>query len=63
MIVEHKVSHRQACKAVHISSSTHRYKKKKGRDEPLITLLQDLVEKYPAMYPHGELRLAYYLKV
>lgn len=49
MVVEHKVSHRQACKAVHISSSTHRYKKKKGRDEPLITLLQDLVEKYPAI--------------
>lgn len=49
MIAEHKVSHRQACKAVHISSSTQRYKKKNWKDEPLITLLQDLVERYPAI--------------
>jgi putative transposase len=49
MITEHKVSHRQACKAVHISSSTQRYKKKQRKDDILITLLQELVEKYPAI--------------
>jgi putative transposase len=49
MITEHKVSHRQACKAVHISSSTQRYKKKQRKDDLLITLLQELVEKYPAI--------------
>jgi hypothetical protein len=49
MIVEQRVSHRQACNAVRISSSTQRYKKKKGKDEPLIMLLQDLVEMYPAI--------------
>jgi putative transposase len=49
MIAKHRVSHRQACKAVQISSSTQRYKKKKGKNEPLIMLLQDLVERYPAI--------------
>ncbi|MFN5646813.1 MAG: IS3 family transposase, partial [Sphingobacteriales bacterium] len=49
MITEHRVSRRQACKAVRISSSPQRYKKKKGKVEPLIVLLQDLVERYPAI--------------
>jgi putative transposase len=49
MITEHKVSGRQAFMTVHISSSTQWYKKKRRKDELLITLLQELVEKYPAI--------------
>ena len=49
MVTVHKVSHRQACKAVHLSSSTHRYKKKPGGDEPVINQLHQLVEKHPAI--------------
>lgn len=44
MFTHHKVSHRQACKAVHLSSSTHRYQKKVGKDEPVVSQLQQLVE-------------------
>jgi putative transposase len=49
MVTHHKVSHRQACKAVHLSSSTHRYQKKVGKDEPVISQLHQLVEKHPAI--------------
>jgi hypothetical protein len=46
MINEPRVSHRQAFRAVHISSSIQRYKKTQAKKDPLITLLQELVEKY-----------------
>lgn len=49
MIKEHGISRRQACKAVHLSSSTHRYQKKPGKDGPVISQLHDLVERYPAI--------------
>lgn len=49
MVKCHKVSHRQACKAVHLSSSTHRYQKKQGRDEPVIVQLNNLVDRHPAI--------------
>ena len=48
MINEHGVSHRQACKAVHISSSTHRYKRKSRNNDEVIDKLHELVEKHPA---------------
>jgi putative transposase len=49
MIQSHGVSQRQACKAVHLSSSTKRYQKRTGKDGPVITSLQGLVEKFPAI--------------
>jgi len=49
MITEHSVSHRQACKAVHISSSTHRYKRKPRNNDDVIDKLHELVEKHPAI--------------
>jgi putative transposase len=49
MIIEHGISRRQACKAVHLSSSTHRYQPKEGKDEEVICELQALVEKHPAI--------------
>lgn len=49
MINVHGLSHRQACKAVHLSSSTQRYQKKEGKDDVVIKQLQHLVEKHPAI--------------
>ena len=49
MVTHHKVSRRQACKAVHLSSSTHRYQKKVGKDEPVVSQLHQLVERHPAI--------------
>ena len=49
MISEHGVSRRQACKAVHLSSSTHRYRRKDGKDEEIILRLHELVEKHPSI--------------
>lgn len=49
MIGLHGVSQRQACKAVHLSSSTKRYQKRRGKDAPVIANLQGLVEKFPAI--------------
>jgi putative transposase len=49
MIKEHGVSHRQACKAAHISSSTHRYKRKSKNNDEVIDKLLELVEKHPAI--------------
>jgi putative transposase len=49
MMQAHGISQRQACKAVHLSSSTKRYQKKTSRDGPVIASLQGLVEKHPAI--------------
>jgi putative transposase len=49
MIREHKVSQRQALKAVSLPQSTIRYQKKPRKDEELITALQQLVDKHPAI--------------
>lgn len=49
MTQEHGISHRQACKAVHVSSSTLRYQHKKNRDQPVIAELLALVEAHPAI--------------
>lgn len=49
MINEFGISHRQACKAVHLSSSTHRYERKPSKDGPVIATLHNLVEKHPAI--------------
>ncbi len=49
MIKSHGISRRQACKAVHLSSSTHRYQPRPGKDGPVIATLQGLVEKHPAI--------------
>lgn len=49
MIKEHGVSHLQACKVVHISSSTLRYKRKPRSNDEIIDKLQELVEKHPAI--------------
>ena len=45
----HKVSQRQATKAVHLSQSTIRYKRKRKQDEEVINELQALVEKHPTI--------------
>jgi len=49
MMQMHGVSQRQACKAVHLSTSTKRYHKRPTKDEPVITTLQDLVARHPAI--------------
>ena len=49
MIQSHGVSQRQACKAVHLSSSTKRYQRRPAKDGPVIVCLQGLVEKFPAI--------------
>ncbi len=49
MVSEHELSHRQACKAVHLSSSSHRYRRKEGKDEEITLLLHELVEKHPSI--------------
>jgi putative transposase len=49
MIKEHKVSQRQATKAVRLSQSTIRYKRKPKQDAEVIEELQQLVEKHPSI--------------
>lgn len=49
MIREHKVSQRQALKAVSLPQSTIRYKRRSRQDEEVISELQTLVEKHPAI--------------
>ena len=49
MIETHGVSRRQACKALHLSSSTHRYQKRANDNGAVIAKLQELVEKHPAI--------------
>ena len=49
MIKEHKISQRQAFKAVGLAQSTARYKPRPKKDEPVIFELQELVEKHPSI--------------
>ena len=49
MMKEHDVSQRQACKAVGLAQSTLRYKPRTRDDQPIITQLQQLVDKHPAI--------------
>ena len=49
MIQKHGVSHRQTCKAVHVSSSTNRYKPVQGKDDLIVSELLSLVESHPAI--------------
>lgn len=49
MIKKHGISHRQACKAAHISSSTRRYQRKPKQHEEVIAKLNELVEKHPSI--------------
>lgn len=49
MIREHKVSQRQALKALSLPQSTMRYRRKPKQDEEGISELQALVEKHPAI--------------
>ena len=49
MIEEHAVSQRQACIALDMPRSTVQYKPKPKDDEPLISQLEELVSKHPAI--------------
>jgi putative transposase len=49
MTVEHELSVRQACKAVSLPRSSFGYKHKPKEDEPVIELLQQLVDKHPSI--------------
>lgn len=49
MVKEHKVSQRQACKAVSLSQSSVRYKPVLSNDAELIEALQSLIEKHPSI--------------
>jgi hypothetical protein len=49
MICEHKVSQRQALKAISLPQSTVRYQKKQRKDEDVIKELHALVDKHPAI--------------
>lgn len=49
MIREHKVSQRQALKAISLPQSTMRYKRRSKQDEEVVSELQTLVEKHPAI--------------
>ena len=49
MITVHKISQRQACKAVSLPQSTIRYKHKPKNDNDVIQELQQLIEKHPAI--------------
>jgi putative transposase len=49
MIKVHKISQRQAFKAVGLAQSTARYKPRPKQDGPVISELQELVEKHPSI--------------
>ncbi len=49
MVQEHGVSHRQACKEVGIERSSYHYHARENQDQLLIELLQQLVDKHPAI--------------
>ena len=44
---EHGFSERRACKAVGLSRSVARYERKPDRDDEVIAVLQELVERFP----------------
>ncbi len=49
MITTHKISQRQACKAVSLLQSSSRYKHKPKNDGSLISELQLLIDKHPSI--------------
>lgn len=49
MVKEHGVSKRQACTALSVPRSTYQYLPKPRNDAPVITELQRLVDKHPAI--------------
>ncbi len=49
MVREHRISQRQACKAVSLPQSTIRYKHKPKHDDDVIQELQQLIEKHPSI--------------
>lgn len=49
MMQQHQISQRQACKAVGLAQSTLRYQQRPANDEAVVTELQTLVEKHPAI--------------
>ena len=49
MIIEHKVSIRQACITAQLNRSTFSYKRKPKDDSPIMNALNSLVEKHPAI--------------
>lgn len=49
MMQEHRISQRQACRAVSLAQSTLRYKPRPKSDQPVITQLQELVDRHPAI--------------
>ncbi len=49
MVTTHKISQRQACKAIRLPQSSSRYKHKPKKDDALISELQLLVDKHPSI--------------
>jgi len=49
MVTTHKISQRQACKAVSLPQSSSRYKRKPKKDDAVIGELQVLVDKHPSI--------------
>jgi putative transposase len=49
MVEEHGVSQRQACKALCVPRSSYRYAPKPKNDIPVISQLEELVSKHPAI--------------
>jgi putative transposase len=49
MITKHKISQRQACKAISLPQSTGRYQPKEKQDGEVINELQSLVDKHPTI--------------
>ena len=49
MVEEHQVSERQACKVLCLPRSTYRYRHRIKHDEPVISELNQLVEKHPSI--------------
>ena len=49
MVDEHQVSERQVCKTLCLPRSTYRYRHKIKHDEPVISELNQLVDKHPSI--------------
>jgi putative transposase len=49
MVLEHQVSERQACKILCLLRSTYRYRHRIKHDEPVISELNQLVDKHPSI--------------
>lgn len=50
----HEISLRRACRLVGISDSVYRYQPDSSKDEPVIAVMQEIVERYP-VYGFGKL--------